>query len=155
MEAISAYVEELYSDGEVIWFEVNDTNVIVKLKSGFTFTYMLNIQGVDSIGANVSMTVTTCQPCLSMYGSYSENYIPYPQGITMAMNMPDVAASTDASTFSNYTFSNNYDNDAVTLSQIKNFSSNQVILWHGHGGYSNGYHSFLLTGENFDWNAWW
>lgn len=155
IEEISSYVEELYNAGQIIWFEVNDSNVIVRLESGFTFTYMLNIQGSDSIGDNVSMSITTCQPCLSMYGNYTEDYIPYPQGITQGMTMPDVAASTVASTFNNYTFSRNYDNSAVSLARVRNFSSNQVILWHGHGGYSSSRHSFLITGEEFDWTAWW
>ena len=34
----------------------------------------------------------------------------------------------------------------MTFDTIKNFSSNQIIIWHGHGGYKNSLHSFLVTG---------
>ncbi|MDO4538703.1 MAG: hypothetical protein Q4B54_11115, partial [Coriobacteriales bacterium] len=42
----------------------------------------------------------------------------------------------------------------VTLNAVKSFGPNQVILWDGHGGYESDIHSFLLTGEKFDWWKW-
>lgn len=73
------------------------------------------------------------------------------------MRLPDNAANAIAQEFSNYSFpsSNNLDNSAVSLDRIKSISSNQVVLWHGHGGYSKSLHSFLLTGEAFSWTKWW
>ena len=92
------------------------------------------------------MTVVTMQPCLSMYSSE----------LNSNMRLPDNAANAIAAEFSNYSFisDNNLDNSAVSLNRIKSISSNQIIIWHGHGGYSKSLHSYLLTGEEFDWNKW-
>lgn len=150
------YCETLNEDGTVFSYEANQDNVVVKFASGYTMVYMPSVKGYDSIGDDVSMSIYTFQPCLEGYGDFSENYIPYPLGITEAMRIPDTAAATIAGEYDNYSFtdSNNYDDEEVTLERIKSIKSNQIIAWHGHGGYSQKYHSFILTGDSFNWLTW-
>lgn len=147
MSEVEAYVKKLYASGEVVRYEKNDSNIVCKLKSGLTVVYQPQVDGLDSIGADVSMSIVTMQPCLSTYSSSLNTY----------MRLPDNAANAIASEFSNYTFdsSNNLDNSEVSLERIRSISSNQVVIWHGHGGYSRSNHSFLVTGEDFNWNKWW
>ena len=45
----------------------------------------------------------------------------------------------------------NLDDEEVSLSAIKSFESNQIILWEGHGNYSKFDHSYLVTGEKYKW----
>ena len=145
LSAVERYVRSLRERGDVIFYETSGSGIIIKLASGLSIYYSPNIDGVDGIGSDVSMRVITCQPCLSMYS-----------GLDQYMGFPDRAASEIGAGFSNYTFSvaNNYDNSAVSLERIKSFTSDQIVLWHGHGGYTDSYHSFLLTGEDFDLDAW-
>jgi len=154
---VADYIDILYEEGTVIDYEVNDDCIIYQMASGLLLVFSPAVQDVDSIGYDTSMTVITCQPCLTSYGNYTEDYIAWPEGITSPMDMPDEAAENITDDFSNYTFadSTDYDDSEVSLSVIQSFSPNQVILWHGHGGYSSWYHSFLLTGEDFDWSSWW
>ena len=141
-----SYAKKLCSGGEAVRYEVNADNVTCKLKSGLTVVYQPQVEGVDSIGSNVAMSVVTMQPCV---GTYS-------QSLASNMRLPDNAANAIAAEFSNYSFtsSNNLDNASVSLSRIKSISSNQVVIWHGHGGYSKSLHSFLVTGEEFSWDKW-
>lgn len=146
LKEAAAYAKKQVAGGKMLRYEVNSDNVVCKMKSGLTVVYQPEIAGIDSIGKNVSMKIVTMQPCLSMYGSSLNNN----------MKLPDNAATTIASEFSNYSFSSsdNLDNSSVSLERIKQISSNQVVIWHGHGGYSKSLHSFLVTGEEFDWNKW-
>lgn len=140
---VAQYVDRLCREGIVIYSEINDRNIVLQFSSGFMMVYSPNVEGLDSIGSDVEMSITTCQPCLSTYNTSS------------GMALIDSAATMLDNTFSNYSFTQNYDNDQVTLDKIKAFSPNQIILWHGHGGYSSREHSYVLTGEDFNWNAWW
>ena len=109
--------------------------------------YLPKRSGIDAIGENTNISVLTLQPCLNTYSSDINEYL----------SLPDLSAEKISGNLPLYTFraENNYDNQEVTLNLIKALSENQVIIWHGHGGYSNSLHSYLLTGEEFDWDAWW
>lgn len=145
--AVEAYVKSLQNKGLVVYYEAADNGIMMKLSTGLSMYYTPNVEGIDSVGSDVSMSVITYQPCRNMYDSLMNEY----------MLLPDTAAAAISNTFDNYTYSelNNYDNEEVSLEQIKSFGSNQIVLWHGHGGYTNSDHSLLFTGEDFNWNSWW
>ena len=140
----TTYAKKLVKNGQALYYEANSTSVTCKMSSGLTVIYQPYINGYDSIGANVSMSIVTFQPCRNTYSS----------DLSSNMAMPDEAANTIAREFSNYTFKSNLDDSSVSLENIKSIGSNQIIIWHGHGGYNTKNHSFLVTGEKFDWNKW-
>lgn len=147
MEEVEKYAENLYKNGDILYYEVSDNSILFKFKNGLTYMYLPKRSGIDALGKNANISVLTLQPCLNTYSSDINEYL----------ILPDLSAEKISKNLSLYTFrpENNYDNQKVTLNLIKTFSENQVIIWHGHGGYSNSLHSYLLTGEEFDWDAWW
>ncbi len=145
MEEVEGYAENLYKNGDVLYYEVSDNSILLKFKNGLTYIYLPKRYGIDAIGENVNISVFTFQPCLNTYSSEMNEY----------MILPDLSAEKISEKLSLYKFNaeNNYDNQEVTLNKIKALSENQVIIWHGHGGYSDSLHSYLLTGEEFDYDA--
>lgn len=140
----TAYAKQLIKNGDAIYYEANTSSVTCKMSSGLTIVYQVDQKGYDSIGDNVSMKIVTMQPYRNSYEASYETY----------MQKADDAARAIATEFNNYSFSENLDESAVSLEKIKNIGANQVIIWHGHGGYDKKNHSFLCTGEKFDWNKW-
>lgn len=137
---VATYVETLYQEGTVIFYEVNDENVVVQYSNGITVVYLPKIEGMSSAGpgSDISMRIITCQPSRRSDG-VAHKIIPFRQ--------IDDAASLVVEEFDNYSFNENFDDEAVTLDRVKLFASNQVILWQGHGGYSKDFGPFLGTGD--------
>lgn len=144
---VEKYAQKLYENGDILYYESSISSVLFKFKNGVTYLYMPKRYGIDAINDNTNISVLTLQPCLNTYSSDINDFL----------MLPDLSAEQICNILKAYSFQseNNYDNHEVTLELIKSFSKNQVVIWHGHGGYTNSLHSYLLTGEDFDWNAWW
>ena len=59
-----------------------------------------------------------------------------------------------ADSLANCRYIENYTGAGVSLDIVKTLPNNSVVLWNGHGGYGPIVKSFLATGEDFDWAAW-
>ncbi|MBE6783378.1 MAG: zinc-ribbon domain-containing protein [Ruminococcaceae bacterium] len=156
---IEKVVKEQQEDGIVFDYQIEGNSIYVKFTSGLSTIYAPKEEGFDAVGSDVSMTVITAQPQFDEMGgeSFGSDFTGYqlPSDTNFILEMLDVSADRIDSNFSNYSFSDseNYDNEQVTLERIRSFSSNQVILWHGHGYYGPIVKSCLVTGENFSWDS--
>lgn len=136
---------------------IRDTNSItMKLASGLSVFYAPKSEGVDSIGSSLSLSIITCQPSFMDMGGngFTTSNYDLPEGIPYVLAMPDYAATDIAEKFG-FIFSNatNFNDDGVTLDLIRSLKENQIVIWHGHGGHDLLNHSILLTGDDFDFNA--
>ncbi|MDD5924088.1 MAG: hypothetical protein PUC88_04790 [Clostridia bacterium] len=139
VEAVGEYAEELLNDGKIEEYDVTaDTSVWIKFKSGMEYVYVPSEKDCDSA------SVSTYQPCLLTYNKDIQEY---------SKMCVDNSAQNIEDNLSDYLFNNNYDNDAITLDTLKNIGDDQVVIWHGHGGYNNHIHSFLGTQVAFDEKA--
>ena len=147
ISAVADYIKTLHTQGLVINYEISEDGILFKLSTGQTIVYSPNVNGFDSMGLVTSINISTYQPCLDTYPNSIDDYL----------LLPDRAATQVSTMFNNYDYSDarNFDNNEVTLARIKSFTSNEVIVWHGHGYYDPILHSILWTGEDFDYNAWW
>lgn len=129
-------LDQLVQDGTISSYEDNTTNVVVSLPTGYSFVYSLSVEDCDAGGS-----VSTFQPFKDTYNESELN--------TLSDEATDSSAELITQEFTGYTFSDssNIDLDNVTLDELKNISDYSVILWHGHGGYSQTYGSMLMTGE--------
>ncbi len=152
---LDGYVEK----GLILEYEVEENSIYIKYYFGLSSIYMPPVEGVDNVGSDVDMTIYTCQPSFTEMGgeNFSTSAYDLPAGVDFVLEMMDVSAEDLEDSFTNYSFSDaeNYDDSEVTLDVIRSFGSDQVILWHGHGGYFSNTKSILQTGEEFDWDAWW
>lgn len=144
LDSAEVYAESLVNEGLILSYSRTDNAVFMRNKYGLTIAYIPEVDYLD-LSNDRSMQIITFQPCLSTYENILSNY----------MTFPDVAAQIITRYFDNYSFSDNSDNASVTLSKIRGISANSVVLWHGHGKYYNDkIGSILLTGEDFNLDAW-
>lgn len=132
-------LEELIQSGIVESYEEESNNFSVILSNHIPFIYTLSTDdGTDSDGNEVH--ITTYQPFYNTYNSTLND---------LSDAATDDSAQMISHTFSEYTFdsANNYDLDAVTLDLVKKIGDSDIVLWHGHGGWSSSFGSFLLLGE--------
>ena len=159
MTAVGDYLEGAMQAGDVLLYEIEDGSAFIKMPSGVALVYEPLREGVDSGGSDVSMTVITCQPSFTGMGGsgYATTSYTLPTGVGYVLEMPDDAAEDIDDAFDNYSFSSswNWNDDQVTLRRIRELGPNEIVLWHGHGYYGPIVKSCLVTGEAFDWNAYW
>ena len=132
------FISNLHQRGSVLYYRVYDTHLTAKFDCGITAVYMPPLADVDS-GSGDS-TVYTFQP---FYESYPASIDPY-------LDFPDKAAQLLHATFDNCSWNGNNDENAVTLDSVRAFEPNEIILWHGHGGYDENLGPFLVTGQRYD-----
>lgn len=144
LNAVAAYAAEKVASGDLMYYEQTEDSVAMKSVYGLTSIYMPRQEYVSS---SAGRNVYTMQPCREALCSWNTAY----------MNYPVDAADKIANTFGNYIYpaANRLDDGEVTLSALRSIGPNSVVLWDSHGGYRSGVGPTLITGEDFDWGAWW
>lgn len=145
IEAVYQQAKAWEKDGKVLSVEKEENGVTMQFASGIWYYYQPSIEGEDAVGSDVNVSITSIQPFKTWY---KEN-----RGEETAIvdtDATDGAASRIAEKFENYSFEGNYDDKDVSLEVINSFSSNQVILWHGHGGYIKSKGPIICVGEEFN-----
>lgn len=132
------FISNLHQRGSVLYYRVYDTHITAKFDCGITAVYMPPLAEVD--GGTGDCSVYTFQP-------FYENY---PASIDPYLDFPDKAAQLLHATFDHCSWNGNNDENAVTLDSVRAFEPNEIILWHGHGGYDENLGPFLVTGQRYD-----
>jgi len=135
---LKAIAEQMQLSGEVVEYRINSNeNIVLKMSSGITYIHQVWEDGYDSGHCPQDISVWSCQPCKAGYDSDLADY----------MKKPDAGANALDSEFDNVEFSENLDDGEVTLNTVRTFTTDQIVLWHGHGGYDPKLHSYILTGH--------
>lgn len=129
------YVETQKTKGNITYYEKGSNCIYMELNTGHALVYIPEIKDYKS-GESLNRIVTL-QP---NYDELGKN------------KSADTAASTIEKKCSNYSFKDkdNLDNSEVTLKSIEELAGASVVIWDGHGGYTNKIHSFLSTDIDFD-----
>ncbi len=135
---ITSALYELEKENKIYDYYTNDYTVTIELNSGIYYVYSPEIEGVDA-GVNGTLKVGTYQPCVSSYGS----------ALSTEMTYPDTSAEKIEATFPMYEFDgdkHDYNDNEVSLASLYETTGYNVLLWHGHGGYSSDLGSLIVTG---------
>ena len=139
ISAVGEYAKKLFNDKEIKEYNVTKgQSVWIQFNSGIEYVYVPAVDGMDS------SEVSTYQPCLSTYDNDLQKY---------SQECVDHSAENIQNTLEDYKFTNNYDNADVDIEKLSDIGKNKVVIWHGHGGYSEKTHSFIATGTILDKNA--
>lgn len=138
LREVSSYLENQKEINNVLLFEKEEDSIYIKLTSGLTIVYEPSKENVSNGGTDITLSFFTYQPNSDIE---SQDIV------------KDIKTYNEKLT--NCQFQADYSDSAVTLDLIKSFPNNSVILWNGHGGYGPIVKSFLCSGEQFDWSAWW
>lgn len=155
-----AYGNELLENGDAIKCEVTDSSVVLKLSSGISFVYAPSVKGAYSNGDDPVIQFQSYQPVYSWIGTITNDpentEIPLPDGFYNQADMPMAAAEQLDDNLYNVSYSeeNLHKDSDVTPESLKEFGSNQIIVWQGHGqdcGEEVG--SALVTASDYDFEA--
>ena len=136
ISTVGDYAKSLYEEKKIKDYEITENkSVWFQFNSGVEYIFIPVIEGMDS------STITTYQPCLAVYNADLQS---------LGTNCVDGSAKKIATEINDYVFENNYDNDSISLDVLKQIGNNQIVIWHGHGGYSKKTHSILQTGLKLD-----
>lgn len=139
ISAVGEYAKKLFNDKEIKEYNVTKgQSVWIQFNSGIEYVYVPAVDGMDS------SEVSTYQPCLSTYDNDLQKY---------SQECVDQSAENIQNTLEDYKFTNNYDNSDVDIEKLSDIGKNKIVIWHGHGGYSEKTHSFIATGTMLDRNA--
>lgn len=135
---------ELEEQGLILDYERNDSCIVIELPSGGAYVYLPTVEGTDAGTASSTpdLNVATYQPCLSGYSDDLSSY----------MKLIDQGAGMIDDNFAAYTFDASGGNDAdyndaeVTPGSCVQFGQYHIVLWHGHGAYSDKFGSLLVIG---------
>ena len=133
---------ELYSNGVIKEYRVNEDCIVFELLEGGAYVYAPPVAEYNSgDGSNVpEIYVSTYQPNIGA-GQYSSS-------ISSFKTYVDDGASLISSKFDAYTFGDgyNFDDAEVDFSQSSRFGNFNVVLWDGHGCCDSHYGPLMLTG---------
>ena len=133
LATVKEYSEQLVADGAVAEYRLNADNVYIRFSSGLPYLYIPNLEGFLTSGNDIQLSIITCQPHREEFNTANLNDIAY-----------EITGN-----FSNCSLYARPENELVTAQMIKSyFSSDQIILWFGHGSYDILNHSYLITGES-------
>ena len=139
IDSVASYAEELKEDDILSDYEASASNVWMQYPDGLQLIYTPDTGLSDAIGTDSFCRIVTCQP-------YADAY---PDSVAEEMGFPDSAAEALSRLSDQWSFEDNYDMEEVSLDLLKELSGPQILLWHGHGGWTSETHSFLATGETF------
>lgn len=129
ISAVRSIASELYYEDLIADYSSGENTVAFELNAGGYYIYMPHIEGYDS-GSAPELSIATYQPYYSA-GQY--------ESLPDSKKKADDGAKKIADTFSAYTFTDgtNYDDSEVTPEVCADFGANNIVLWHGHGGYNS------------------
>lgn len=139
MLLISKVLDGMQSDGMIKQFIMGETSVIIILKTDYSFIFSIHIK--DTATNSNEVRISTYQP----FKGEDRDTI-----LSQANELADKSTDGMAEAISEklgFPFNGNYDNENVTLDVIKNIGNNKIIIWDGHGGYSDIYGVNIMLGE--------
>lgn len=144
-KAISAVYDDavkLCDSGKVRTVNKSDYGVDIQFSSGIKYIYNPIYKGSDAGGDNVDLSVMGVLP----YTGSTD------QGIFKDEYTAENASKTVSEALNNVNYSKTIKDSDVTLKEINAFTDNEIIFWHGHGGYSEKNGPVLITGEKISEN---
>ncbi len=155
IDAVYSDAEKLKENGSAVYIEKQPDSVLIQLSSGINFMYTPNVKGVNAGGDDSpSLTMVSYRP-FYQYDDYvqdttsgtsiTEDYS-YDQfnGTQVTDVVNSVILTLDnVNTGISYAPYSKVDADSITK-----IASNQVIIWDGHGGFSDKYGESVASGVN-------
>ncbi|MCM1245119.1 MAG: VWA domain-containing protein [Roseburia sp.] len=136
---------ELYDNGEIADYKEGKNCIEVTLNSGVTYIISPEIKDCDAGGSGTKIQVATYQPCRS---SQIKDKVP-----VRYLDKLDEGAELVADQLEQYEFyrdgsdsDNDFEDEEVSLESILRFQNYNLIMWHGHGGYTDTLGSYMVVG---------
>lgn len=160
LNSIEDYVKMLVSQGIVQDYEKGDTDFYIKLNSGIGYVYTPEIYGVLNSGTDNK--IITLEPVKTSAGVFLStitttidkwyNNFEYQGSYSVPTCANMVTECNDSYTYYTEMWPNQGNDDMledqeVTIESLKNLSDYSIVIWEGHGAYTEIIHSALCTSQ--------
>lgn len=157
---IEDYVKMLVSQGIVQDYEKGDSDFYIKLNSGIGYVYTPEIYGVLNSGTDNK--IITLEPVKTSAGVFLStitttidkwyNNFEYQGSYSVPTCANMVTECNDSYTYYTEMWPNQGNDDMledqeVTIESLKNLSDYSIVIWEGHGAYTEIIHSALCTSQ--------
>ena len=158
-DEITDYLQDQKEAGIIERFTRGDSSISIKMKSGINYLYVPEYKEYLSSGSK--QRIITFEPAKSTYGYkfekfYADFFIDFSSFVYDTENLDtdliENAKLLGEETGYSYSSGDSYVDEAVTVNKLLNLPSNSLIIFEGHGNYSEDYGSVLWTDEKDDKN---
>ena len=145
---VVSLLKKKVKNGEIKSYKEEKDCIQITLASGIKYIYMNSLEKnvlsrSDSTSNLVEKSPLATSPASPYYNQVA-TFQPYASELITSVF--DNAATKIANSKYNYKFLDNFDDSQVSIEQLKGLNNYNVIIWNGHGGYSETLHSFIGTG---------
>ena len=136
LEELSVLAEQYNKQGLLERYDVEETSIFMKFKSGVGYLYIPTSKEIMS--GDQAGNILTVEP----YATSAEFLAQY----ILGGKSPDKAAEAIADSLPElYVFDDAHNQDGFEIEDVGQLGNNKIIIWYGHGGYISEYGSVLGT----------
>lgn len=136
LEELSVLAEQYNKQGLLESYDVEETSIFMKFKSGVGYLYIPTSKEIMS--GDQAGNILTVEP----YATSAEFLAQY----ILGGKSPDKAAEAIADSLPElYVFDDAHNQDGFEIEDVGQLGNNKIIIWYGHGGYISEYGSVLGT----------
>lgn len=136
LEELSVLAEQYKKQGILESYDVEETSIFMKFKSGVGYLYIPTNK--DIMSGDQAGNILTVEP----YATSAEFLAQY----ILGGKSPDKAAEEIATSLPElYVFDDAHNQDGFEIEDVGQLGNNKIIIWYGHGGYISEYGSVLGT----------
>lgn len=155
-EEITLYLQTQKDLGIIDYFTQGSSSIFVKMKSGINYMYIPEYK--DYLSSGSEQRIITFEPIKSTFAYKQTKFIVDMGFLSFGKENLEADLIKNAELLgkeSEYKYSSqdSYINEEVTISKLLNLPSNSLILFEGHGGYSEETGSVLWTDEKVNTNV--
>lgn len=141
---VSNLAEEWKEQGIVNEVNTHGSYVYIEFTSGIKYFYSPAMPGTSAAESDTQVSIYSLQPAKTEFAERNE------ETALADANATDGAAKKIADAYDDFSWRYNLDDKDVTCQTVADFTSDEVILWNGHGGYFEECGSTLVLSETIN-----
>lgn len=137
---VSRFAEELFKRGEITdyHYKTGDSCVYMEIDGWLGLVYEPQVR--DVLSGNGTIEVVTLEPFSSEFKTFFAYFASGAEG-------PDEGAGLIEENVGGFSFTSNLNDGEITIDTIRNLPNNSVIVWTGHGSYSDEYGPMICLND--------
>lgn len=140
---LESLAKEWLEEGFITRYEVNEDNIVVKLEAGASYMHIPSVYEYREYAGSLPRQIQFYEP----YYTEDRNTVSYFYDAQQKYGTGENLCKKVAAAESSYTYGGRFADNQTNLESVKAWGPDSIIVWLGHGGYSESMGPVLFTGE--------